>query len=118
MLVMWSSMTSWHLRSVDLLQGPVVLQIMAALIILESAVKPAYLKTSWRLWAFPAPNPALAGMPLHLCLSHYTHRIHQLHLSLTCALCLRPNHAKATLTEQAVADEGQATAMEHCRLCW
>ena len=44
-----------------------VLQIMAALIILESAIKPAYLKTSWRLWAFPAPNPALAGMPSHPC---------------------------------------------------
>ncbi len=37
-------------------------QIMAALIIVESAIKPAYLKPSWRLWAFPAPNPALAGM--------------------------------------------------------
>jgi hypothetical protein len=37
------------------------MQIMAALIIVESAIKPAYLKPSWRLWAFPAPNPALAG---------------------------------------------------------
>ena len=34
---------------------------MAALIIVESAIKSAYLKPSWRLWAFPAPNPALAG---------------------------------------------------------
>lgn len=34
---------------------------MAALIIVEGAIKPAYLKASWRLWAFPAPNPALAG---------------------------------------------------------
>ena len=39
------------------------LQIMAALIIVENAIKPAYLKPSWRLWAFPAPNPAMAGKP-------------------------------------------------------
>lgn len=41
----------------------VLLQIMAAVIIVENAVKPAYLKPSWRLWAFPAPNPAMAGEP-------------------------------------------------------
>ena len=52
-----------------------MLQIMAALIILESAIKPAYLKTSWRLWAFPAPNPVLAGMPSHLS-SMYTLTVH------------------------------------------
>ncbi|KAK9918976.1 hypothetical protein WJX75_008430 [Coccomyxa subellipsoidea] len=36
-------------------------QIMAALLVLESALKPERLKPFWLLWAFPAPNPELAG---------------------------------------------------------
>ena len=49
-----------HMRK-PVLRPTSAVQIMAALIIVESAIKPAYLKPSWRLWAFPAPNPALAG---------------------------------------------------------
>lgn len=37
------------------------MQIMAALLVLESALKPERLKPFWLLWAFPAPNPDLAG---------------------------------------------------------
>ncbi|BDA49369.1 probable lysine-specific demethylase 5A at C-terminar half [Coccomyxa sp. Obi] len=36
-------------------------EIMAALLVLEGALKPERLKPYWLLWAFPVPNPELAG---------------------------------------------------------
>lgn len=38
-----------------------MLQVKAALILLESALKPERLKPYWMLWSFPAPDPNLAG---------------------------------------------------------
>jgi hypothetical protein len=34
---------------------------MTALVLLEAAMRPERFKPYWRLWAYPAPNPAMAG---------------------------------------------------------
>jgi hypothetical protein len=38
---------------------------MAALLVMEGAMRSERLKPYWRLWAFPAPNPELAGQAQH-----------------------------------------------------
>ncbi len=74
-------------------------QVMAALLIMESAMRPERLKPFWRLWVFPAPNPELAGAALLLV--HVSFKLQIQHATPTCmslyiSTSMHVNHSKPT----------------------